>query len=352
MEPTFRAANDCEMPQQACAHEYPRLLADIGGTNARFALEMPGHRFEAVTVLATNSYHSISEALHAYLSQPVAVAAGARQVCHAAFAVAQPVDGDHVKLTNADWAFSIEALRIEFKLDTLLVVNDFTALAMALPRLTAEQKRQVGSGLERGEAPIALLGAGTGLGVSGLMPSPGGWIPLQSEGGHASFAPADEREAGILHFAWREYPHVSAERLMSGMGLELVYRALAHRNGRTPEALSAPDITHRALSGECALCDETIETFCLMLGTMAGNLALTLGAKGGVYIGGGIVPRLGTRFDASGFRRRFEQKGRYSGYLAAIPTFVITAEHPAFAGVSSLLAEKMGRSVLAAQAFR
>ncbi|MBS1187826.1 MAG: glucokinase [Burkholderiaceae bacterium] len=342
MEPIPRAANDRNMHTQAGAHDFPRLLADIGGTNARFALEMPDGRLEAVTMLAIRSYRSADDALRAYLSQPVAIAAGAKRVRHAAFAVAQPVDGDHVKLTNADWTFSNEALRVEFGLDTLLVVNDFTALAMALPRLTEQQKRQIGGGQARAAAPIALLGAGTGLGVSGLIPTPGGWIPLQSEGGHVSFAPADEREAGILHFVWREYPHVSAERLMSGMGLELVYRALAHRHGQTAEVLTAPDITQRALTGECALCDETIETFCLMLGTVAGNLALTLGAKGGVYIGGGIVPRLGAHFDASGFRRRFEHKGRYSGYLAAIPTFVITAEHPAFAGVSTLLAENMG----------
>ena len=149
---------------------------------------------------------------------------------------------------------------------------------------------------------------------------------------------SDETEAAVLAFARREYPHVSAERLLSGFGLELMYRAFADRAGQPDQPLPAPEISRRALAGECAICDATIECFCAMLGTVASNLAVTLGALGGLYIGGGIVPRLGQRFERSGFRRRFEQKGRFSGYVAQIPTYVITAEYPAFSGVSAILA--------------
>ena len=341
MEPISFAANDRNMREHEQRHDFPRLLADIGGTHARFALEMPDGRLEAVSVFHDKSYITIGEALHAYLAQPQAIAAGARKVRHAAFAVANPVDGDHVQLTNADWQFSTEALRLEFGLDNLLVVNDFTALAMALPKLGAQHKRQVGGGSARAGHPIGLLGAGTGLGVSGLIPAGDNWIPLQTEGGHVDFSPADEREIEILRFARTVHPHVSAERLLSGMGLELIYRALAHRAGQPMEILTAPEISRRARISSCAVCDQAVECFCSMLGTVAGNLALTLGAKGGIYIGGGIVPQLGSRFDASGFRRRFEQKGRFAAYMAAIPTFVITAENPAFLGISALLAHRM-----------
>ena len=298
----------------------PRLLADVGGTNARFALETAPGRIEAIAVLPCKAYPSFVDAVRAYLNGPLVAAAGGPALRHAAIAIANPVAGDQIRMTNHHWQFSIEAARCALGLDTLLVVNDFEALAMALPGLTPEQKRQVGAGAVRAGSAIGLLGAGTGLGVSGLVPCGGNWIALSAEGGHVTFAPSNETEMDIIRFAWREFPHVSAERLLSGVGLELIYRALA---------------------GECAICDETIECFCVMLGTIAANLAVTLGTLGGLYIGGGIVPRLGQRFDRSGFRRRFESKGRFSDYLAAIPTFVITAEYPAFSGVAAILAEKL-----------
>ncbi len=158
-----------------------------------------------------------------------------------------------------------------------------------------------------------------------------------------TFSPANETEVAILQFAWREFEHVSAERLMSGEGITLIYRALAHRTGQTDEGLDAPAISRRALDGSCPLCEQVIDTFCGMLGTVAGNLAITLGAQGGIYIGGGIVPRLGERFARSSFRTRFEQKGRFVSYLAQVPTYVITAAYPAFVGVSAILAEKLAK---------
>ena len=315
-----------------------RLLADVGGTNARFALETGPGRFDAIEVLSCQQHASLGEAIRAYLALPQLAGLGAG-IRHAAIAIANPVTGDQVRMTNHHWAFSIEALRQECGFDTLMVVNDFSALARSLPHL-GDQKRQVGGGAPVPDAPLGLLGAGTGLGVSGLIPCGNSWTALRSEGGHVGFAPVNELEVAILQYAWREFEHVSSERLLSGAGVELIYRALSERAGR-PGSLAAPEISRRALSGECALCDEVLEAFCGMLGTAAGNLAITLGAQGGVYIGGGIVPRLGERFDRSSFRRRFEQRGRFSGYLAQVPTYVITADYPAFLGVSAILSEKL-----------
>ena len=316
-----------------------RLLADIGGTNARFALELAPGRIEHIEVLACSGYPTLADAARAYLALPHVAAAG--PVRHAAIAIANPVDGDLVRMTNHHWEFSIEALRQACGFDKLVVVNDFSALARALPHLAPGHKRQVGGGSARDGAPLGLLGAGTGLGVSGLIPSGCGYTALQSEGGHVTFAPANEQEVAILQYAWREFGHVSAERLLSGAGVELIYRALAEHAGLAGEALAAPEISRRALAGQCKLCDEVLETFCGMLGTVAGNLAVTLGAQGGIYIGGGIVPRLGERFDRSCFRQRFEAKGRFADYLAQVPTWVITAEYPAFLGVSAILDEQL-----------
>lgn len=318
----------------------PRLLADVGGTNARFALESAPGRVSHIHVLPGAGYPTLAAALKAYLALPD-VAAAAPAVRHGAIAIANPVNADFVQMTNHHWAFSIEGMRQECDFDVLAVVNDFTALARSLPFLGA-QKRQVGGGTAVPDAPLGLIGAGTGLGVSGLIPSASGWTALLSEGGHVSFSPVNETEVAILQFAWREFDHVSAERLMSGAGIELIYRALADHRKAPAEALSAAEIARRALAGDCPLCDETVDVFCGMLGTIAGNLGVTLGAQGGIYIGGGIVPKLGARFDQSGFRARFEAKGRFREYLAAIPTFVITAEFPAFLGVSAILAERLG----------
>lgn len=319
----------------------PRLLADIGGTNARFALETGPGQVTLIDVLPCASYATLADALRAYLASPKVAASGVTAIRHAGLAIANPITGDMVRMTNHHWAFSIEALRVECGFETLVVANDFTALARALPHLAPHQKVKIGGGSAREGTPLGLVGAGTGLGVSGLIPAGDSWTALLSEGGHVTFSPADETEVAILQYAWRQFDHVSAERLLSGDGIELIYRALAHHTGQTDEKLDAPEISRRALAGDCPLCEQVIMSFCGMLGTVAGNLAITLGAQGGIYIGGGIVPRLGERFAQSPFRTRFEQKGRFVNYLSQVPTFVITAEYPAFLGVSAILAEKL-----------
>ncbi|HEY0065346.1 MAG TPA: glucokinase [Telluria sp.] len=329
-------------PLAAAYADGPRLLADIGGTNARFALEVAPGRFELIKVLPCADYPTLATALKAYLESAEVLAACAAPPRHAALAIANPITGDLVRMTNHHWEFSIEALRVDCGFSNLIVANDFTALARALPHLAPDQKVQIGGGTPVPNTPLGLVGAGTGLGVSGLIPCKSSWTALLSEGGHVTFSPANPTEVAVLQFAWKAFDHVSAERFLSGDGLELLYRALAEHSGRPDEGLDAPEISRRALAGECPLCDDVVETFCGMLGTVAGNLAITLGAQGGIYIGGGIVPRLGARFANSKFRRRFEQKGRFVHYLAAVPTFVITAQYPAFLGVSAILSEKLG----------
>lgn len=325
---------------------YLHLLADVGGTNARFALEHASGQFDMIRVLACTDYTEFADAVEAYLAE-----CGNPDVHHAAVAIANPVQGDYVKMTNHHWAFSIEATRRRLHLDTLLVVNDFTALAMALPHLAPEQRRQIGGGIVQRGKVIGLVGPGTGLGVGGLIPSDGRWIALASEGGHVSFSPNDQREVEVLNYCWKKYAHVSAERLVSGPGIELIYEALAAADTSNQSAvmLHGPEIVQRALDGTDRLCMEALECFCVMLGTVAANVAVTLGSFGGLYIGGGIVPRLGDYFARSPFRERFERKGRFSDYLAQIPTFVITAPYPAFIGVAAILAEHLVESNAIAQ---
>jgi glucokinase len=325
----------------ATAFESPRLLADIGGTYARFALETaPGQLLQPAS-LRCAEHADFHAAISAYLRGLDRKALGGAAIEHAAVAIANPVEGDQVRMTNYHWEFSIEQMRQRLGLQTLVVVNDFTALAMALPRLGREQRRQVGGGAAVERSVLGVLGAGTGLGVSGLIPAGEGWVALGTEGGHTSFAPRDEREIAILRFALQRFSHVSFERLLSGPGLELIDAALRDRAGLPRLSLAAPEITRRALAGEDGLCAEALDTFCAVLGTAAANLAVTLGAMGGIYIGGGIVPRLGEYFDRSPFRARFEDKGRFSGYLRAIPTFVVTAEHATFMGASAILAAQL-----------
>ncbi len=319
-----------------------RLFADIGAKFARFAVEREIGVFEQRLALNSPDYPDFLSALQAYLAQ-LSPAEERQALRHAAIAIANPVAGDVVRMTNYPWEFSIEATRAAVGLDTLLVVNDFTALAMGLPYLAPHELRQVGGGRPRERSAIGLVGAGTGLGVSGLVPIDDGWVSLASEGGHCGFAPQSAREVYVLEFAWRQYPHVSAERLVSGPGLELIHRALTARADLPPDPLPAPEITRRALAGECVICRETLDVFCEMLGSVAANVALTLGAYGGVYIGGAIVPRLGDYFERSGFRARFEFKGRFSELLAGIPTYVVTADTATLTGTSAILNARIKR---------
>ncbi|MBH9551780.1 glucokinase [Inhella gelatinilytica] len=318
---------------------YPWLLADLGGSNARFAwVAGPGQELSAVRTLAVADHASLEDAIRAYLRGLGPVEAPRS----AAIAVATAVTGDAVVFRNNPWSFSQQQLQAVLGLRQLCVLNDFEALALSLPRLRAAQWRPLGEGVPRFDVPVAVIGPGTGLGVAGLMPVPGGWLPVAGEGGHATLAPADDYESELLRVVRREFPHVSGERLLSGLGLPTLYAAVAAVEGqRAAVGVDAPWIVERGLGEGAeesdAVASRTLEVFCAMLGGFAGSVALSFGARGGVFIGGGIVPRLGARLDRSAFRARFEAKGRCQGYLAAIPTAVVTDGLAALDGAAQAL---------------
>ena len=311
---------------------FPRLVGDVGGTHARFAwIAAPAAPPAQVATYACADFASLTQAIGRYLADH----ADARPRW-AAIGIATAVTGDEVRMTNHPWAFSIAQVQRELGLERLLVLNDFTALALSLPALDATQLRQVGGGAAATGAPLALLGPGTGLGVSGLLPARGAAVPISGEGGHVTLAATDAREAAVIELLRRRFGHASAERALSGPGLENLHQALAQLEGESRPAMSAAQITAAAQTD--AHCAEVVELFFGLLGNVAGNLALTLGARGGVYVGGGIVLHIGDRIGDSPFRERFESKGRFRDYLAAIPTWIVTApESPALIGAARAL---------------
>ncbi len=314
---------------------YPRLLGDIGGTNARFAwLDVPGAMPAQTDSYRCADHGSLQDAMRHYLD---AHRLPAPRWC--AIGIANPVVGDLVRMTNHDWQFSIEAVRSHFGMERFLVINDFTALALALPALQAADLRQVGPGAPVGQAPLGLIGPGTGLGVSGLLPAHGGRsaIPINGEGGHVTLAGTTALEDAVIARLRERFGHASAERAVSGPGLVNLHAALSELDGAALEELDAAAISARAAAGDPRSV-QALDLFFAFLGTVAGNLALSLGARGGMYIGGGIVPRLGERIDRSAFRERFEAKGRFRDYLRGIPTFVVQAStSPALLGAARAL---------------
>jgi len=306
-----------------------RLVADIGGTNARFAwVDDTGRPKEAKT-LVVRDYPSIGEAIEAY--------AGGVPLSEACIAVACPTHDDVIRFTNSPWQFSRRSLKQRFGLDRLLIVNDFTALALSVPRLGEDETEAIGGGATVAGAPIAVIGPGTGLGVSGLVQRNGLWTALSGEGGHVGFAPVDDEEIEILKVLAGRFGRVSVERLLSGSGLKNLYDALCKIKGVAVQAEDATSISRLGLAGEDPAAVAAIERFCLILGSVAGDLALTLGARGGVYIGGGMAPRFLGILQRGGFRRRFEDKGRFNELMASIATSVITAENPALIGAAEHL---------------
>jgi glucokinase len=311
---------------------WPRLLADIGGTHARFAIARAPGAIEDLRVLPCARFASLYLATRTYLAS-----VGEPRPRHGALAIAGPVDGDAVRMTNHAWRFSVERQRELLDMETLLAVNDVAAAAIAAAQLSEGERERIGGVQSRPRGPLCVIGPGTGLGVAALVRCNGRWSVVASEGGHGAFSPADPVEAGILRFAWSEHHHVSSERLISGPGIELIHRASRAEAGLAPLALDTGEIVRRARAGECALCALTLSRFSAMLGTFAANAALTFGARGGVYIAGGVVRRMGAGFDRALFRARFEANGRFHAYLARIPTLLITREYPALHGPAAML---------------
>lgn len=308
------------------------LVADIGGTNARFAIVDHG-RVGKVRAYPVADFNGPAAAVRKFLGE----LEHRPRIRSAVLAVAGPVEGGRARLTNGAWKFGTGEVAAELGIEAIRLVNDFAALARGLPLFQEKDLLSTGGGEADLQAPRAVLGPGTGLGVALYVPADGG-VVVPTEAGHVTLPAEDEYEWGILEFFRERFGHVSAERVLSGSGLEALYEALRlHQDGTAEAGLAADRISAAAISGDCDLCRATLETFCGILGSFAGNLALTAGARGGIYVAGGIVPRFPEFLAASPFRERFESKGRFRDWLSRIPTFVVTHPDPAFPGLVALL---------------
>lgn len=313
------------------------LVGDVGGTNARLALcELATGLISHSKTYAGNQHESLEAVLALYLAEQQV------QVGHACIAIACPINGDWVSMTNHSWEFSISELKQQLGLETLTVINDFTAVSMAIPMLTPTDHIQLGGQIAMPDKPIAVFGAGTGLGVAHLIKAAGQWHSLPGEGGHIDFAANNEEEDAVLQIMRAQLGHVSAERFLSGPGLVNLYRGLVQADGREPQDLQPQQITELALQGENIDCRRTLSLFCVLMGRFAGNLALTMATFGGVYIAGGIVPRFQNFFVNSGFRMAFEDKGRFKTFLNKIPVYLITHPEVGLLGASAYLRQSMG----------
>jgi glucokinase len=310
------------------------LLGDIGGTNARFALLRAGSPGPALR-LATADFPDLKAALADALA-----ALGAGTVEAAAVCAAGPPEDGVIAMTNCPWEVSLAAIATVTGARQTLLLNDFAALAAALPALPPEGLQPLGGGPGRGQAPLAVIGPGTGLGVSAHLPGPGAGVQVAGEGGHADLPAGNAAEDRIIERLRERFGHVSAERVLSGPGLGALYRAM-HPSPADAAPPSAERVAAEAAAGD-AQALACVRQFCAFLGTVAGNVALTFGARGGLYLGGGILPAWGPLFQGAVFRERFEDKGRYRDYLSRIPTYMITDPQPALRGLARLLAHGEG----------
>lgn len=325
-----------------------KLIADIGGTNIRLAIaeQTAEKSYVALETFQCARFSSLSEAishyittsLSNYLKKNKAISNRDNLVIDACLAIACPVDDDLITMTNLPWQFSQKALKQQLGLNSLTLINDYTAIAMAIPLLTSDNKVQVGTGKAIPNQPITVCGPGTGLGVANLISVNNQWHCLSGEGGHVDFAPVNAIEIDILTYLHTIKSRVSYEQLLSGYGLEQIYQALSAIEGdKNTVTLSAQGISQKALNGDCTRCQKSLDVFCNILGSFSGNLALTLNSQGGVYIAGGIVPRFIDFLKSSQFRKRFENKGRLTNMIRDIATYVITEPQPGLVGAAAFL---------------
>jgi glucokinase len=320
--------------QLTARDKFPLLIADIGGTNVRFGwVGHAGAPLEHVETRFCADFPRPEDAASDYLSS---CDDGARPKW-AAIAIASAVSEGPIKVTNSQWVLERKGFAQHIGVESIDVFNDFEAIALVLPHLKSGDYTLVGEALPDPQHTMGVIGPGTGLGVAGILPirgRRGAWQTLCGEGGHVTLAATTEYQSEILKAARQAHEHVSAERLISGIGLPTLRRAVAAVRGlHVGKELGPEEIGNLGASRSDPLCEQTMEAFCSLLGSIAGNLALTLGAHGGVFIAGGIVPKLGDFFAASGFREHFEAKGRYVDYLSRISTAVITMPHPGLAGL-------------------
>ena len=315
------------------------LIGDIGGTNARFALvDARAGGFAAVREYRCADFENIVEAMRRYLADT-----GATMPAGVCLAVAGPVKDGEAKITNNAWHISAVAIRRELGVDDVRVINDFEAIAYALPFLDARDLHAIGAPafgpLPEGAMTLAVLGPGTGLGVAGLMRRNGILVPVSGEGGHVGCAPETPLQARVVEVLRERFERVSAERLVAGSGVENIHAALAVIRGVRANPLTAAEIFARARDGGDELATEAVAVFFEMMGQVAGDLALTLNAREGVFIAGGIAKRYPDMLSASGFRTGFERKGRHSEILRRIPTALIIHEQPGLLGAAYCVRE-------------
>ncbi len=317
------------------AYEPTLLLGDIGGTNARFALFRDGRLIQEPVQWLAALHPDLPSAIRSFVEthMPAGMELDGVAVCGAG-----PVQDGHIRLTNSPWTVDARQIADVTRVDDPVVVNDFTAMAMGAVKVAARDRQTIKNGAIDPDQPIGVIGPGTGLGVSGLIPDGrGGHIPLSGEGGHVDLAPAGERDIAILFQLMQMCGHVSAETVLCGPGLETLYTAIAQVDGRpVNERPTAVDIAMAASARSCPIAIETVALFTRWLGAVAGNLALTLGARGGVVLTGGILPKWGDLFDPALFRHGFESKGAFRRYLEPIPTVLVTGGHPAMLGLAAL----------------
>jgi glucokinase len=307
------------------------LLGDIGATNARFALLTEGV-LGPIKWIEVARYPKFADAVEDFLrAQP-----RERPVANALLAVAGVVEDERCSFTNCSWTIDGREVRNRYEFHTVRIINDFEATALSLPYLMEQDVHSLGGGRAVSGAPMAVLGPGSGLGVAGLVWDDAHRMVVASEGGHATLPATSVREDAVLDHLRQRFGHVSAERVLSGPGIENLYQSIAALDGTDAPSRSAADITKAALQGTCPTSRASLDMFCAMLGGFAGNVALTYGARGGVYIAGGIAPRILDYLANSEFRRRFEQKGRLHSYLEAIPSQVIVHPAATFIGLTSL----------------
>lgn len=300
------------------------LVVDIGGTNTRLARLRDSRLLGPAAIYSNSEFSAFADVLEDFLAGQSTLPA------QMALAVAGPVKNQCVSMTNLGWTISATTLAAKFGIPRIVIVNDFAAIAWATIGLGPADLFQVGGGVPLATATRGVLGPGTGLGVSGLLATGQDWVALAGEGGHVTLAAITSEETDLIVHVAAEFGHCSAERLLSGPGLARIYRFSGGAR------LSPEEVTQLAQAGDGAAL-HAVELFCGMLGTIAGNLALTLGARGGIFLAGGILPAIKELFAASLFRARFEAKGRFADYLAVVPTYIITRPNPSFVGLDIYL---------------
>jgi glucokinase len=312
------------------------VLADVGGTNVRFAVLTDG-TLGRIEHMGVRDHSRFSDALAAFLARQTASA----PIRKAILGVAGVVAGERCALTNNPWVVDATELRARFRLTGVHIINDFEAIAWSLPHLSGNDLHAIGGGAPAAQSPMVVLGPGTGLGVAGYVPSETGGFVLRSEGGHATLPGGSPREDAVIDNLRQYYEHVSAERVLSGQGLENIYRAIAAIDALTVPERTAAEITQTAVDGGCQASRAALDLFCALLGEVAGNFALTFGAQGGVFIAGGIVSHLRDYLPRTQFRSRFEAKGRMRHYVEPIPVYRILHTDPAFIGLQALAARRV-----------